>query len=225
MKKMIRVGKYDYKTKTCPEIPNFVNIIIHTTGDLSPYTMKDSKGQIMENFWQFHKIWKTVSQQNQTISRFDSRPRWQWPAETHFKDDQITEEYIKWRQAGLSHPRWVRYPNGFKNHSQVLGSWYKNRLIGIVEARRQIYFKKYREIAITTEQFKTLKQMLNDGINIQIVEVDGPNYLESYPYNKCVDNSLVMNEKRLRALIENTDHAFGHGFALAACLLDVDLTE
>lgn len=220
---MIRVGKYDYKTKSCPEIPEFVNIIIHTTGDLSPYTMKDSQGHIMENYWQFHKVWETVSAQKQSISRFDSRPRWVWPAEKHFINDTVTEKYITWRNAGISHDRWVRYPNGFANHSKCLGSWYKGKLIGIVEARKKIYFKKYREIAIQTDQFIALQKMLAEGINIQIVEVDGPNYLESFPYNKCVDNSLVMTEKRLRALIENKDHAFGHGFALAACLMEIDL--
>ena len=53
----IRVGKYDYKTKKQPTTPGYLNVLIHTTGDLSPYTMKDSDGVFMENYWQFSKVW------------------------------------------------------------------------------------------------------------------------------------------------------------------------
>ena len=232
---MIRVGKYNYKTKTAPVIEGYQNVIIHTQGDLSPYTMRDSKGRIMENWWQFHKIWQQVYKQKQPISQFVKLDaagelfckdiRWEWKDQIHMDGDEPTDDYWEWRTAGLNHQKWVRYPNGFGHHKECKGSYYKGKLVGIVEARRQIYFKKYREIAVATAQYKKLKEMLEKGINIQIVEVDGPDYLESYPYNKTVNGSLVMNEKRLRALIENTNHAFGHGFALAACLMEVDLTN
>ena len=54
----LRVGKYDYKTKKMPTLEGFENILVHTTGALSPYTMKDENDCIMENYWQFSKIWK-----------------------------------------------------------------------------------------------------------------------------------------------------------------------
>ena len=53
---MITVGKYDYINKKSPSLPNFITVLIHTTGQLSPYTMVNNKGQIMENIWQFSKI-------------------------------------------------------------------------------------------------------------------------------------------------------------------------
>lgn len=248
---MIRVGKYDYKTKKCPEIKGFINVIIHTSGQLSPYTMKDSKGCIMENIWQFSKIWRKMYSQCQPISQYDDRIRWKWQEENHIDvhrtksfidvhrtkssidvhetkssiEKDILPAYYKWREAGFNHSRWVRYPNGYHHHKECIGSVYKGKIIGIVEARKKIYYRVYKKIAEKTRQFQELKKMLENGINIQICEVDGPNFLPSYPYNRTKENSLLMTPTRLQYLIENTDHAFGHGFCLAACLMDVTLDD
>jgi len=225
----VRVGKYNYKTKQEPKTPGYTNVLIHTTGDLSPYTMKDKDGVIMENYWQFNKIWETVDAIKQPLSQYmPDRIRWEHPKETHMKNGKPTREYWKWRKKGFSHYRWVRYPNGFKNHSQAKGSVYGNpnnyEILGYIEARKKIYFQKYREIAIKTPQFKELKSILNKGGKIQINEVDGPRYESEYPYNLTKNGSMDMTEKTLRALINTPNQAFGHGYALAACLLDIDLT-
>lgn len=119
---MLRVGKYNWKTKEMPVIDGFTNILIHTTGPLSPYTMKDKNGAIMENWWQFHKIWRRVYKIKQPISRFCKNTRWEWKDEIHFEDNQPTDAYEKWREAGLTHKIWVRYPNGFHHHKECIGS-------------------------------------------------------------------------------------------------------
>ena len=225
----IRVGKYNYKTKKEPITPGYANVLIHTTGDLSPYTMKDENGAIMENYWQFSKIWETVDSIKQPLSQYmPNRIRWEHPEETHMKNGKVTDGYWKWREKGFKHFRWVRYPNGFRNHSKAAGSVYKTkdgyRILGYIEARKKIYFTKYCEIARTTKQFKELKSILDKGGRIQINEVDGPRYDEEHPYNLTENGSIEITEAILRALINNPKQAFGHGYTLAACLLDIDLS-
>lgn len=223
----IRVGKYNYKTKREPSTPGYTNVLIHTTGDLSPYTMKDDDGVIMENYWQFSKIWDSVDSIKQPISQYDSRTRWEHSKETHLEDDNPTKAYWKWRKKGFKHYRWVRYPNGYKNHSQakgsVLGTKKDFKIVGYIEARKKIYFPKYCEIARKTKQFKKLKKILNEGGKIQINEVDGPTVDVDYPYCLTENGSIEITENILRALIKNPKQAFGHGYCLAACLLDIDL--
>jgi hypothetical protein len=229
----IRVAKYDYKNKIEPITEGYMNILIHTTGELSPYEMKDHNGILMENFWQFHKIWKRVDEQNQPLSNYHLDPkfprRWQHPSEIHIKEDgSITNEYWWWRNKGLFSKRWIRYPNGYAKHSEVICSIYleslnplKWRSINKIEARKLIYVAKYKEIALQTKQFKELKQMLLDGINIQIVEVDGPTYDIEYPYNQTINSSIEINAEILNALLNNPKQAFGHGYTLAGVLLEL----
>jgi ribonuclease HI len=225
----IRVGKYNYKTKVQSSTPEYQNVLIHTTGDLSPYTMKDKDGVIMENYWQFSKVWEKVESIKQPLSQYDQkRIRWEHPSETHLDDKELTKQYWKWRKKGFSSDIWVRYPNGYKHHSKakgsVIGDKHKYKIVGYIEARKKIYFPKYCEIARKTKQFKKLKEILNNGGNIQINEVDGPSVDVDYPYCLTENGSIEINEKILRALIKNPKQAFGHGYALAACLLDIDLS-
>lgn len=226
---MLRVGKYDYKTKTEPTTENFTNILIHTTGELSPYTMKDNDNVIMENYWQFSKIWPVVYPTEQTISRWDSRIRWKCEKEIHYKDDKITKDYWHWRSRGFSSDRWIRYPNEYKFHNQCIGSVIGDQddyeIIDYISARKYIYFDKYREIAVKTKQFRQLKERLERGENLQINEVDGPSFCDTYPYSLTVNNSIEIDQNILRKLINTPLQAFGHGYALAACLLGIDLTD
>ena len=121
VKKSIRVGKYDFKKKKQPVTDGFENVLIHTTGQLSPYTMKDTDGVIMESFWQFSKVWKDVEAQAQTLSRFQQdQMRWKHPAENHITGDVedgkkvvLTPEYWKWRKKGLTHNKWVDIQQDF----------------------------------------------------------------------------------------------------------------
>jgi hypothetical protein len=223
----LRVGKYDFRTKKMPVIEGYTNILIHTTGPLSPYTMKDEDGIIMENYWQFKKIWKKVYKIRQPISQFCDNVRWEYDDETHLDEDgKILKEYYVWQQKGLSHNKWVRYPNGFTHHREAKGTVYHGKIIGYIEARKKVYFKKYREIAMKKKMFKDLKERYEKGENIQIVEVDGPTKGESYPYDKVQVKdglgSIKITKKRLKALINNPGQAFGHGYCVAAMMMGIE---
>jgi hypothetical protein len=232
----IRVGKYNFKTKTEPSTNGYVNILIHTSGDLSPYTMKDTCGIIMENYWQFSKIWEHVSEQNQPLSSYNmhaniSERRWVHHSETHcIRNTEgqliIQPEYWNWRRKGFSSKRWVRYPNGYSGHSKVICSIYVESYFPLIyyalnkiEARKKIYVAKYKEIATKTSQYNELLNMLNNGINIQINEVDGPTFYDEYPYNLTTNNSIEITPEILNALLNNPRQAFGHGYTLAGILM------
>lgn len=139
----VRVAKYDFKSKKTPTTKSYTNILIHVKDDLSPYTLKDDQDRLMENLWQFSKIYPSVRKQNQTVHRFTSEKGWVWPGETHCIIDanevnptnnpsnpsnnlnnnlinltplsniKITNAYWKWRNNGQRFTYPIRYPNGY----------------------------------------------------------------------------------------------------------------
>ncbi len=229
----LRVAKYDWKSGVSPKTEGYTNILIHTQEELSPFVLKDSNGVIMENYWQFSKIYPKVLKIKQYVHGKSGPIRWEWPTELHFirgVEDaaiQILPEYWKWRSAGFKNPKWVRYPNGFGNRKTVYGSVIETavdnyEIVGYIEARKRIYLPKYRECAVVTGSFADLKKRYIAGEKLQIVEVDGPAYADYYPYNLVKNGSIEITEEILEALIDCDKQNFGHGYSLCACLMNVD---
>ena len=82
---------------------------------------------------------------------------------------------------------------------------------------------KEEKIAHLEKKESKLKKMLEDGTNLQIVEVDGPDPNESYcPYDQIDTDhpGMDMDEETIKFLLNDPKHAFGHGFVIAALLLD-----
>lgn len=109
---MIRVGRRIYNRDgsfTDPEFNNFLNIPVvmksHSSySSLSPYYLKDEKGRIMENYFQFSKVFENVPASIQTFSRYSSQVIWEHPAEKHIIYDvngnmQLTNEWWNWNLA------------------------------------------------------------------------------------------------------------------------------
>lgn len=197
----------------------YVSVLIHTSGktfggDLSPYVLKDEEGHILENIWQFSKVYPKVTAQKQPISRFQPKTIvWEYPEEIHIspKTGEVNSKYWDWREKGMNNWYAVRYPNGFNGRSSVLYSLWPNNKQGkkldYVEARKQIYCGEYARLSPKCESFKKMKEMLEEGKNIQIIEVDGP------------EGGLVINEEIIREKIVDLKKSFGHGYTLAALLL------
>lgn len=74
-----------------------------------------------------------------------------------------------------------------------------------------------------------LKERLNNGENLCIVEVDGPRSrsLNYYKEKYNVDDDFIQNDtilidqKVLKIMINDTKERFGHGYCMAGCLLDI----
>lgn len=225
----ITVAKY-YPGKDTPLTPGFRNILIHTSGkhlgaQLSPYILKNEQGHILENIWQFSKIYEKVDEQKIPISRYNpDRIIWQHPAEVHIFDHEPTNEYWNWRRKGFENWYAVRYPAGFKNrHKCICAIDNQGENLDYITARKRIYCYEYSRLAPKTEDFKKLRKLVLSGKNIQILEVDGPDpNLNYYPYDQIsVENpGLEMNEEVIKTLLNDTRKPFGHGYTIAALLLD-----
>jgi len=244
--KKIVVRKYtpeEYKKKKKIETyiddsgNKYRDIIVHTTGQMSPYVMRvdyqDHK-PIFENLWQFSKIWPSGPAVKQRVSHYNANlgMRWEHDAfDDHFdgKTGKPTDSYYEWRSKGWKNKRWVRYPTDYKNHPNALGSVYHNPKTGEVEildyisARKKIYFSEYLKGLKKTQSFKNLKKKYDSGEYIRIIEVDGPKYNpDAYPYNLTKNYGINIDEEILNDLINNPSQAFGHGYCIAAALLEIE---
>jgi hypothetical protein len=254
---MIRVGRCVYDrngVKTDPSYPGFEPIMVVMKSHscwypLSPYYLIDNKGRIMENYWQFSKIYRTVAKTEQKKSRYDNKIVWSHPSETHIVTvdgkDIITDAYINWRNKGMMCPEPIRYPVGFFNRHRCSGAYaYKinpdgtesdeintDELLNYIDSRKKIYVKKYCELVKKHPLFNELKQKLANGENLLIGDVDGPyqetleHYIDTHGVqpNFLENNTVLINQESIRVLLNDSTHPFGHGYCLAMALLDKDI--
>jgi hypothetical protein len=234
--KMIRVGRIT-NPKKHPTFEGFIPIVVMTLsskyGHLGPYGLMDEHGHIMENIWQFSKVYQKVPYTLQLASRWDKRIIWEYPAEVHVDDNgHVNDNYWFWRRSGMNMPDAIRYPVGFNHRHEVLYSLWETeegyKKLNYVEARKEIYVKVYSKLVKQHETFNTLVDMLKEGKNLLILEVDGP-HQESLPYyknNYQVDDNFIQQDtmlattENLDIMLNDTKHCYGHGYVLASCLLD-----
>jgi len=239
----IRVGRCIYKNgkRIDPSYQGFVPIVVMTKsskyGSLGPYVLKNDKGQNMENLWQFSKVYMNVPKSTQKYSRYDRTVIWDHPAEQHVDiiDGKyvIRSEYINWRNKGINSIYAIRYPVGYKHRHKCLFSLKSDKKgiidpipLNYIESRKQIYLPLYVDMVKSQKQFKTLVDMLKNGTNILIIEVDGPHqeslqyYIDKYKVGSDFidDNSLLATKDNLNIMLNDEKHPFGHGFCLSIAL-------
>jgi len=239
---MIRVGRRIY-TKNGkfidPEMDGFKQIFVLTKSykdwwELSPYALKNDKGQIMENVWQFSKVYKDVPERTAKYSRYDNRIIWQHPAEVHMNEDgTLKPEYWAWREKGMSAKDAIRYPVGFyhRHNCQYALTELGGEKLDYVQSRKAIYVPLYIDLVKKEEKFKKLKKMYEDGENLLIIEVDGPHqesiqyYMDKYGVKRdfFINSTVEVNEESMKILLNDDKHAFGHGYCLAMALLDINV--
>lgn len=252
---MIRVGRRIYNrngTYQDPSFPNFKPILCLTKssayGSLGPYELKNEKGQIMENIYQFSKVYEIVPKTIQRASRYDSTIIWNHKEERHIniietklenKNEieisyEILPEYFQWRKKCMNSKYAVRYPIGFNNRHKCLFAL-KNEedgeLLDYIEARKEIYLPLYIELVKDKPQFRKLQKYLEDGINLLIIEVDGP-HEESLDYYKnkykvannfIENNTILVNEENMKIMLNDDKHPFGHGYCLGIAILNLNI--
>lgn len=100
-----------------------------------------------------------------------------------------------------------------------------------IEARKKIYMSTYRELAKKENKFLELKNKLNNGESLLIIEVDGPHqesldyYKEKYqvPDDFIKNGTMLATIDNLNIMLNDDKYPFGHGYCLAAELLDLEL--
>ncbi len=245
----VRVGKCLYKNgkRIDPEYPEFTKIVCLTKsteyGDLGPYCLKDDKDRLMENIWQFSKIYPKISKNKEKYSRYDSRIIWEWDKDTTFikkdiiKEDIITEDYYIWRKKGMNSKDPIRYPVGYNNMSSCVGVLLEaekydiKNALGYVESRKKLYGPLYIDLVKKQKRFNELKKRLNNGENLLICEVDvafqdGMTYYKEkfgVDNNFIENNTMEINQKNFDIVLNDSKYRCGHGYFLAAALLDLEI--
>ena len=231
---MYRNGRPHY-----PSYPGFKRILCLTPcssyGEISSFSLRDKKGRIVENVWQFSKHYESVPRSVQPYSRRDRRVIWDHPAEIHRSDGVPNEAYAQWRKKGMNHNEAVRFPVGRKHRTECVcaygeltdGGIDTEHPLNYVKARKEIYLPLVADAVKKTEKFAKLSRLLGGGENLLIVEVDGP-HQESLQYYRdkygvaedfLVDHSVLVTTESMELLINDTKHNFGHGYCLAMTLL------
>jgi hypothetical protein len=235
------VGRIDRHDQTkVAKIEGFTPIKIHTSkekwGVLSPYNLKTKSGYILENFWQFSKNYGKTRDVKLSLSRWKPEViTWERSCEVHMDpiNNTPTEAYWKWRQDGFTNKYPVRYPNSYDGKRDVVCHIIRKRLsgevikLGYVEARIRIYCKAYWITVKKHPKFKELVRMHENGEDLLILDVDGPQYNQfGVPYCNVQQGvlgdegvgTIEANEQNIIALLRNTDRPFGHGYTLATLI-------
>lgn len=239
---MIRIGRCKYNqagTKTDPVYPGFTPIVVlmkghNQWGVLGPYELRDDDDRIFENIYQYSKCYKEVPATTQRYSRWDQKVIWQHPKETHYINNQIQPAYWAWREKGMNNPYAVRYPVGFGNMHKCLFAIKDqdnpDKHLDYIEARIQIYIPIYCELVKKQAKFLELKERLDSGENLLIIEVDGPRQesLDYYQEKYDVEDDFIENdtmlatEENIHIMMLDSKHPFGHGYCLAMALLGLE---
>lgn len=252
----VRVGRRKYNrdgTYTDPKYEGYKSIICMTKcseyGSLSPYELKNENNQILENIWQFSKVYKKVPKTTQKYSRYSNKVIWKYDDETHIDDNNtlLLSSYWNWRTRGKNSLDAIRYPVGFSNMSKCLFAIKESdienlnkensinlnsiRKLNYIQARKEIYLQEYKNMVRTQKQFKELKKMLDDNINLLIIEVDGPHqetmnyYKQKYNVKNdfIVNDTIEVNQTNMSILLNDEKHPFGHGYCLGIELLDLNI--
>lgn len=244
---MIIVGKRTYVNGRFTQTPTpsgFRKVIVmiktdvfrHEYDMLSPYNLHTDDGVIVENKWQFSKVYRFVLASSQTYSGTNKTQVWSHPAEVH-TDEQLNPlpAYYAWRHKGFASQHPIRYPVGMQQRKDCLYSFIEgtdptkpeNRL-NYIQARMQIYYPEYVKAAMKVPHFHWLLDRLRAGENLHIIEVDGP-HLEDLEYYKAkygvgddfiTQHGMVATQENLRIMANDPKHPFGHGYCLATALIN-----
>lgn len=209
-------------------------------GSISPYVTKNKDGIVIENLWQFAKVYKQVPKTHETLSRFDKTVVWDHHAEIHVNDDgSLKPEYYAWREKGMKNPNPVRYPVGKSKGARASclyalktkndGSFSVNKKLDYIQGRKKIYIPEFCKSLKHEPNFLQLKQRYENGEELLIIEVDGP-HQESLDYYKekygvgddfFVGGTVAVTVENMKILLNDPKHPFGHGYCLSMALAGI----
>lgn len=237
---MLRVGRIKYvggkKVFPNPVVNGVKFKIIEvmtpstTWGDLSPYSLKTREGYIMENVWQFSKVYEQVPKTTQIYSKYNPKIIWDHPEEKHYNPEtrKFTPEYYLWRRKGFECEYAIRYPVGYADRGKCLFALTDTgKELGYIDARKQVYLPLYMNLVVNVDKFHKLKKMYIRGENLMIVEVDGPHqeslgyYQNTYGVSNdfITNDSMLVNLQNITIMLNDDKHPFGHGYCLAWTLM------
>jgi hypothetical protein len=233
----VRVGRTKYQggKVILPSYPEYTTVTVMTPRfgkyhKLGPYSLRNDEGQILENVWQFSKVYPKVPKVNIPYSSGDRRIVWQWPEEVHLDDEgNPNRQYWQWRNTGMNNSEPVRNPVGWKylKTCQYALKEPHGPKLDYIESRKAIYLPNYLQEVMKEPLFLELKQRLLNGENLVIAEIDGPHqeslgyYREKYNVaeNFIEQDTIYLTQESVGILLNDPKHPFGHGYCLGMALL------
>jgi hypothetical protein len=242
---MIRVGRFTYDKNNniqYPSLPNYSTILIMPKSvywDLSSEYMRDENGVIMENRWQFSKVYPYVPYVLQRESKFSKNIIWENKEEIHVDDNNnINSNYINWRKKGMMSKHPIEYPVGYNHRRTCLYTLKENNdgtysdKLDFIEARKKIYVPEYCKLVKKKSKFKELQIRHQKEENLLIIAKDGPKQ-ESLPYyigrynvkkDFIYKDTVLVNRDTIQIMLNDQKHKFGFGFCISMAILGKDET-
>lgn len=172
---------------------------------------------------------------------------WKYHKTTFVADGVVNQEYWKWRHQGMNATDPIRYPVGFDARHKCLGViWnsidpllndvefdYQGKMLDYVESRKKVYVPQYLEAVENKPRLASLKQKLDKGENLLVIEVDGP-HKESMPYYRekyqvsddfIVRDTILVTPENMKIMLDDEKHPFGHGYCLGMALLGLTVKD
>lgn len=248
---MLRVGSTSYdrsKGLRIPQVEGFTTILVLTETfkgpnsfpELGPYSLRTPEGHLVENRYQFSKVYaSTPAVEVPVSSRKGSPVAWSYPA-TEFTDDEghILPAYWEWRRKGMTSQLPVRAPVGWSRLGKCLyavdglysvpdyvSEFPPEQRLTYLQSRSVIYEKQYRRAAKRHPRFRELVERLEGGESLLIAEVDGPRpeaaayYLRTYHIDTSLGHVEVTPET-LDVFLNDPLKPYGHGYCLSRMLLE-----
>ena len=183
---------------------------------VTPYEDGEVQPIRFENLWQYTKVYPQ-------LGHWDN------------SKNEPSDSWYAWRDAGfqkVNNGKGIRTPPEVatlkKKKSATWAprcAWWKGKELDYLSARKQIYIPEYiHEIRRWRKEnaMDTLHDMIKDGMNVLLIEHDGPE-LSKFPEGFIFDKPSQEVVDFFVHAIHDTSKPFGHGYIIAAELVGVDL--
>ena len=157
-----------------------------------PCSLTDSKGElfgsiVFENLWQYSKVYRIHADQN----------------------NNPLPEWFDWRLKGFQDPIPHRYPMG--RGRKPLYSFWDDKKLGYIEARKTIYATLYAENVVKTDSYKRLQ-----SLHESLYDTDILLFLIDYDAYDHIGLNMTLKD-----VINDPDRIMGHAFVLVMMLTGV----
>ena len=119
-----------------------------------------------------------------------------------------------------------KYPKtDFKKNPVLYAEWNdikEGQKLEYIESRKLAYVKEYWNLIKDKEQFLNLRADVFKGLNIIVIDHDGPYKSRQNDLNSIIPEIKEVDLELLKEKINDKEYPFGHGYVVGAGLLDID---
>ncbi len=183
-----------FYTNQCPDLEDYIVIDCTSRCTKNKAFMKDHPN-FAKDLSPFY-IGPVIGEDGVVCNKFELF--WQCSKVYPCHDDhgKPNAEWLKWRNDFFSKEKLptalLRHPNeslGYQGKDCLYSAFYnketaKYEQLDYISARKKVYFKEYSKLVYNTESFKWLKELVDSGKKIAIVDFDAFNYYSSQAKTK-----------------------------------------